>query len=74
MTEWIKIAARRDIVVRGIKVAAVVGTVLVIINQGDALIGGQITATVVWKIALTYLVPYCVSTYAGVAAILAQTR
>lgn len=46
-------------------VAAVIGTVLNLINQGDALFGG---GSVNWlKISLTYLVPYCVSTYGAVS-------
>ncbi|WP_280708734.1 nitrate/nitrite transporter NrtS [Bradyrhizobium sp. BR13661] len=41
--------------------ALVVGTVLNLINQGDALFG---TMAVNWfKITLTYFVPYAVSTY-----------
>jgi hypothetical protein len=50
---------------RSAAVAAVVGTVLNLINQGDALVtGGPID----WlKIALTYAVPYLVSTYGAVS-------
>lgn len=72
MTDWFKCAMRRDVFLRGLKVAAVVGTVLVAINQGDLLLTGQLTGDAVWKIPLTYLVPYCVSTYASVAAIRAE--
>jgi hypothetical protein len=46
--------------------ALVVGTVLNLINQGDALFG---TMAVNWfKITLTYFVPYAVSTY-GAASV-----
>ena len=50
---------------RALLVAAVVGTVLNLINQGDTLLGfGSIN----WlKVALTYIVPYCVSTYGAVS-------
>jgi hypothetical protein len=68
MQQWIRIAMRRDIVMRSLKVAAVVGTMLVAINQGDLLLAGQLNLAGAWKIALTYLVPYCVSTHASVAA------
>ena len=45
--------------------ALVVGTMLNLINQGDALFGG---ASVNWfKIILTYCVPYAVSTYGAVS-------
>ncbi len=32
----------------------------------------QSSGVPIWKIPLTYLVPYCVSTYAGVSAIIAE--
>jgi len=49
-------------------VALVVGTILIVINQADVLLGGQLTAVVVAKIGLTYLVPFSVSTYSALAA------
>ena len=53
-------------------VALVVGTILNMINQGDALLG---LAAISWpKIILTFLVPYCVSTYGAVAARLRHER
>ena len=46
-------------------VALVVGTILNVINQGDAIFGGK---TINWtKIVLTYFVPYAVSTYGAVS-------
>lgn len=50
---------------RSLYVALVVGTILNLINQGDALFGpGPIN----WvKVLLTYLVPYVVSTYGAVS-------
>ncbi len=74
MREWLKIAMRGDIVLRGLKVAAIVGTVLVAINQGDLILGGRLDASAAWKIPLTYLVPYCVATYGGVSALRAGDR
>jgi len=50
---------------RSVCVALVVGTILNLINQGDAIFAA---ATINWtKIMLTYLVPYAVSTYGAVA-------
>lgn len=50
--------------------ALVVGTVLNLINQGDVLFG---TAPVNWfKIILTYIVPYAVSTYGAVSVQIRQ--
>ena len=68
MADWLRLACRRDIVTRALKVAAIVGTILTAINQGNALLAGAPDGATVAKILLTYCVPYCVSTYAGVAA------
>lgn len=72
MKEWLTIAIRRDVVIRGLKVGAIIGTILVAINRGDAIISGSLDTAAAWKIPMTYLVPYCVSTYAGVSAIIAH--
>jgi hypothetical protein len=53
---------------RSLYVALVVGTVLNVINQGDAMFG---EAPLDWtKLVLTFLVPYCVATYGAVSALL----
>ena len=69
MTSWLKIALRKDVVLRGLKVGGIVGTILVAINQGDLILAGTVPIEALWKILLTYCVPYCVSTYASVSAI-----
>ena len=50
---------------RSFLVALVVGTVLNLINQGDALFAGRPLS--VLKLVLTYAVPYAVATYGAVA-------
>jgi hypothetical protein len=51
---------------RSLYVALVVGTVLNLINQGDAILGA---GSINWiKLSLTYLVPYAVCTYGAVCA------
>lgn len=67
---WIRIALRRDIVKRSLKVGLLVGTILTLINCGDALLFGVASPALLWKIPLTYCVPYCVSTYASVSAVM----
>ena len=50
---------------RSLYVALIVGTVLNLINQGDALLG---MASINWlKLILTYCVPYVVCTYGAVS-------
>lgn len=60
------------VVKRSRKVSLIVGTILVAINQGDLLLGafhGAVVAPeLLWKVPLTYCVPYAVSTYAAVDA------
>lgn len=43
----------------------VVGTVLTGINQGNLVVAGTFPAALVWKIPLTYAVPYCVATWSA---------
>ncbi|GAB5486983.1 MAG: hypothetical protein Pars2KO_05530 [Parasphingorhabdus sp.] len=50
---------------RAVKVGAIVGTILIAINQGDVLLAGEWPPF--WKIVLTYLVPYGVSSYSTAA-------
>jgi hypothetical protein len=74
MNSWLEIARRRDIVQRSLKVASIVGTILALINYWDRLIPYSLDYNAWVKIALTYCVPYCVSTYASVGATLTQAR
>ena len=50
---------------RALILALIVGTILNLINQGDALVTG--TPLDLAKLLLNYLVPYCVSTYGAVS-------
>ena len=65
----LSLASRRDVVVRALKVALLVWLVLVGINHGDALIRGDVDLTRLLKIALTFAVPYCVSTFSSVSTL-----
>ena len=56
----------RPVVLTAIKVAIVVGTVLALINHGPALLALELSSQQIVQIALTYLVPYGVSTYSSV--------
>ncbi|MEJ2089699.1 MAG: nitrate/nitrite transporter NrtS [Gammaproteobacteria bacterium] len=67
MSNW-TLATRRDVVVRAAKTSVLVGVILVAINHGDALVEGELNLVRLAKIVLTFAVPYCVSTYASVAA------
>jgi len=58
----------RALVGRSSRVALLVGTLLVALNQGDQLWMGTFPfETTWWKIPMTYLVPYCVATYGAIS-------
>lgn len=52
----------RPLVRRSLVVALIVGTILTAINQGNILLRGDFPAELLWKVPLTYMVPYCVAT------------
>jgi hypothetical protein len=57
---------------RSLIVALIVGSILNLINQGDALFGGgRLNFT---KLILTFAVPYCVATYGAVSFRLSVSR
>lgn len=57
------------LLLRSLRVAALVGTVLVAINQLDIVAHGNHGPSVIVKIGLTYAVPFCVATFAALATI-----
>ena len=69
MSEWLRLALEPSVVRRALRTMVVVGALLIAINHGDALLAGRLDAERVFKIALTLLVPYGVSTTSSVAAL-----
>lgn len=70
--EWLRIAGRRPIVIRGLKYGIFVGSILIVINHGNAILTDTLDTTRLFQMLLTALVPYCVSTASSVGAILDQ--
>jgi hypothetical protein len=64
----LELAFSPPVVRRALKIAAVVGTVLILINHGDALLRGDLSAGRLFKMGLTVVVPYLVSTISSVEA------
>ena len=60
----------RRLVLRSAAVSVVVGTALNAINQGPELMAGQ--PPVIWKLVLTYLVPFLVASYGSYSAFKAE--
>ena len=69
MKSWMQIAFEASVVRRALKMMILVGCVLAVSNHGDAALAGARTATAWLKVALTFAVPYCVSTISSVQAI-----
>ena len=63
-------ALRRTFAWRGVRrslwVAAIVGSILNLINQSSALLGDE--PLVLWRLLLTYFVPFAVASYGSYAA------
>ncbi|MFT3921800.1 MAG: nitrate/nitrite transporter NrtS [Myxococcales bacterium] len=64
----LRIASSREVVQPALRTALFVGTLLNLINQGDALIGPAQLA--IGKLLFTYCVPYCVSSYTATRLLL----
>jgi hypothetical protein len=62
-------ATDRAILGRSAIMCLVVGAVLTFINHGDQLIRGEFDSSLLWKVPLTFLVPFLVATFFGAAAI-----
>jgi hypothetical protein len=66
---WLSLATRGSVVRRALGYAVVVGAILIAINHGDAIVSGAVDGGRAAKMALTVLVPYCVSTLSSVGAL-----
>ena len=59
----LRLILQPDIARPAMKVSLVVGTVLNVINNGEQLWAGH--GVSVWRVALNYVVPFCVSSYSA---------
>ena len=71
---WFRMATRWSVVRRALCYVVVVGAILITINHGDAILAGTVDAVRMWKMGLTLLVPYCVSTLSSVGALRAAQK
>ena len=72
--ESFRLALRPSTVKRALKYAVVVGIILISINHGDALLNGDFSRDRLFKMALTLVVPYVVSTLSSVGAMREKSR
>jgi hypothetical protein len=74
MTPILTLATRPSVVKRALKYAVMVGSILIAINHGDAILKGQVTLGRALRMALTVCVPYVVSTLSSVGAMRERDR
>ena len=71
---WFKTATEWHVVRRALWCMLIVGAILTSINHGAALLSGDVSRQRLCQIALTLVVPYCVSTYSSVSAVRNRDR
>lgn len=69
---WLEVACSWPVVRRALAYLVIVGSLLIAINHGDALLQGEVDGNRLVKMMLTPLVPYLVSTLSSVSAIRSQ--
>jgi hypothetical protein len=74
MKESLRLALESSVVKRALKYAVVVGLILIAINHGDAILRGDLTRGGLFKMALTVVVPYVVSTLSSVGALRQKSK
>jgi hypothetical protein len=72
MDKFTKIAFHRSTVNKAITISLTVGTMLNLINQGDFIFQMQWEKISAFKAFLTYLTPFCVSTYSTATALMVK--
>ena len=71
-TEWCSLICRVSVVKRGLKFCLIVGIILIAINHGDVILRGELQPINYFKMGLTVIVPYMVSVFSSVGAIIEQ--
>jgi hypothetical protein len=74
MTEWLRLASDAAVVRRALRTAALVGSLLIAINHGSAILSGDVDGMRLFRMCLTVLVPYAVSTSSSVQALRSVQR
>ena len=69
MKKSLRLALRSSVVKRALKYAVIVGLILITINYGDVILRGELSSGRLFKMALTMVVPYVVSTLSSVGAL-----
>ena len=71
-SEWCSLVCHISVVKRGLKFCVIVGVILIAINHGDVILRGELQPINYVKMGLTVIVPYMVSVFSSVGAIIEQ--
>ena len=71
---WWRLASSRSVVRRALRYALGVGTLLIVINHGDAIVRKDVSTRRLVQMLLTVTVPYAVSTASSIGAMRDYSR
>jgi hypothetical protein len=74
MKTWLNLCFSVPVVRRAAWSALIVGTILILINHGDAILHRQVDGVQALQMCLTVIVPYVVSTVSSVSTLLSVER
>ena len=63
----LNISKQKEIIIKAIKIALIVGIILNIINQGDLILEARFEDINYFKLIFTFCVPFCVSMYTAIS-------
>ena len=69
MKAYLSFCLRPEVSKTALKLSLLVGTLLALINHGPTILNGTLNKQNLFQIFLSYMVPYCVSTYSSVKMI-----
>ena len=67
LISWLRLAGHPATIKRAFFTALIVGCILIAINDGPAILSGQLNRTRIIQMCLTVFVPYIVSTVSSVS-------
>ena len=74
MKVWLILCFTKPVMRRASWSALIVGTILILINHGDAILKGEVDLTHILQMCFTVIVPYIVSTISSVSTLLSIDR
>jgi hypothetical protein len=72
MKIWLTLCFTKPVMRRASCTALIVGTILILINHGNAILKGEVDLTRILQMSLTVMVPYIVSTISSVSTLMSM--